>query len=113
MCLCDTCGAATPEAAYNLASWVKRLLEELGASHIGIDCHGHRDRGLDLSNTLAAIEAGATRVHGTVLGIGERVGNTPLEQLLVNLKLLGIRNDDLSRLSEYVRLVSPVTRVPV
>lgn len=44
---------------------------------------------------------------------GERVGNTPLEQLLVNLKLLGIRNDDLSRLSEYVRLVSPVTRVPV
>ena len=72
-----------------------------------------RQRGLDLANTLAAIEAGASRVHGTALGIGERVGNTPIEQLLVNLKLLGIRNDDLTRLPEYVELVSRVTQVPI
>jgi 2-isopropylmalate synthase len=89
------------------------LLNSIGSSQTGIDWHGHRDRGLDLANTLAAIEAGASRVHGTALGIGERVGNTPIEQLLVNLKLLGIRNDDLTRLPEYVQLVSQVTQVPI
>jgi 2-isopropylmalate synthase len=113
LCLCDTCGAATPEGVYNLVSWVKALLSENGCPNIGVDWHGHRDRGLDLSNALAAIEAGASRVHGTALGIGERVGNTPIEQLLVNLKLLGSRNDDLTRLPEYVQLVSQVTGVPI
>jgi 2-isopropylmalate synthase len=113
LCLCDTCGAATPVGVYNLVTWVKELLNAIGSPQIGIDWHGHRDRGLDLANTLAAIEAGASRVHGTALGIGERVGNTPMEQLLVNLKLLGIRNDDLTRLPEYVQLVSRVTQVPI
>jgi 2-isopropylmalate synthase len=89
------------------------LLNEIGSPQIGIDWHGHRDRGLDVANALAAIEAGATRIHGTALGIGERVGNTAIEQLLVNLKLLGIRNDDLTRLPEYVQLVSQVTGVPI
>jgi 2-isopropylmalate synthase len=113
LCLCDTCGAATADAVFNLVTWTKNLLNEIGAQHVGIDWHGHRDRGLDLANTLAAIEAGATRVHGTAFGIGERVGNTPIEQLLVNLKLLGIRNDDLTHLPEYVELVSQVTQVPI
>ncbi len=112
LCLCDTCGSAVPDGVWNLVSWVKALIEELGVD-VGIDWHGHRDRGLDMGNSLAAIEAGASRVHGTALGIGERVGNTPIEQLLVNLKLLGIRNDDLSRLPEYVELVSQATGVPV
>jgi 2-isopropylmalate synthase len=113
VCLCDTCGATTPDGAYNLATWVKALLAELGAESVGIDWHGHRDRGLDLANTLAAIEAGASRVHGTALGIGERVGNTPMEQLLVNLKLLGLRDDDLTCLPEYVQAVSEATNVPI
>jgi len=112
LCLCDTCGAATPEAVWNLVSWVKKFLSESGAD-LGIDWHGHRDRGLDLANSLAAIEAGATRVHGTALGIGERVGNTPIEQLLVNLNLLGMRHDDLSSLPKYVDSVSAATSVPV
>lgn len=112
LCLCDTCGAATPEAVWNLVSWVKKFLSESGAD-LGIDWHGHRDRGLDLANSLAAIEAGATRVHGTALGIGERVGNTPIEQLLVNLNLLGMRHDDLSSLPKYVGSVSAATSVPV
>ena len=86
--------------------------QELGTD-VGIDWHGHRDRGLDLANSLAAIEAGATRVHGTALGIGERVGNTPIEQLLVNLKLLGVRDDDLSRLPDYVQAVAAATGVPM
>lgn len=113
LCLCDTCGAATPDGVFNLVSWVKRLLIEIGSPLIGIDWHGHRDRGLDVANALAAIEAGATRIHGTALGIGERVGNLPIEQLLVNLRLLGIRNDDLAVLPEYVQLVSQVTGVPI
>ncbi|HYM74841.1 MAG TPA: LeuA family protein [Candidatus Dormibacteraeota bacterium] len=112
LCLCDTCGAATPEAVWNLVFWVKKFLAEIGAD-LGIDWHGHRDRGLDLANTLAAIEAGASRVHGTALGIGERVGNTPMEQLLVNLNLLGMRHDDLSSLQGYVDSVSAATSVPV
>jgi isopropylmalate/homocitrate/citramalate synthase len=114
LCLCDTCGSATPDGVFNLVSWVKSLVSELGAN-VGIDWHGHRDRGLDMGNSLAAIEAGASRVHGTALGIGERVGNTPIEQLLVNLKLLGMRDDDLTRLPEYVDLVSETTgvRMPV
>jgi 2-isopropylmalate synthase len=66
-----------------------------------------------LANSLAAIEAGATRVHGTALGIGERVGNTPMEQLLVNLNLLGMRHDDLGSLPKYVDSVSTATSVPV
>ena len=112
LCLCDTCGAATPEAVWNLVSWVKKFLAEARAD-LGIDWHGHRDRGLDLANTLAAIEAGASRVHGTALGIGERVGNTPMEQLLVNLNLLDMRHDDLGSLQGYVESVSAATSVPV
>ena len=110
VCLCDTCGAVVPDGAFNLVAFVRDLIAALGAD-IGIDWHGHRDRGLDLANSLAAIEGGATRVHGTALGIGERVGNTPMEQLLVNTKLLGLRDDDLTRLPEYVALVAEATGV--
>jgi len=114
VCLCDTVGAAVPAGVRNLVSWVGQLLEELGVEDVvGIDWHGHRDRGLDVANTLAAIEAGATRVHGTALGIGERVGNTPMEQLLVNLRLLGWRDDDLTSLPEYVETVSEAVGVPI
>jgi 2-isopropylmalate synthase len=112
LCLCDTVGAGVPEGVKNLVSWTRDLIAESGAE-VGIDWHGHRDRGLDLPNTLAAIQAGASRVHGTLLGIGERVGNTPIEQLLVNLKLLGMRDDDLSRLPEYAELVSKGTGIPI
>lgn len=114
VCLCDTVGAAVPRGVTNLVSWVARLLAELGvAERVGIDWHGHRDRGLDVANTLAALEAGATRVHGTALGVGERVGNTPMEQILVNLKLLGWRNDDLTKLPDYTDLVSRAVGLPI
>ncbi|MCB1007830.1 MAG: 2-isopropylmalate synthase [Acidobacteria bacterium] len=114
VCLCDTVGAAVPEGVMNLVTWVRGLLEELGvADRVGIDWHGHRDRGLGTANTLAAIRAGASRVHGTALGIGERVGNTPMEELLVNLRLFGLRDDDLSSLPDYVATVSKATGVPI
>jgi 2-isopropylmalate synthase len=114
VCLCDTVGAAVPRGVSNLVTWVSTLLKELGVDdRVGIDWHGHRDRGLDVANTLSALEAGATRVHGTALGIGERIGNTPMEQLLVNLKLLGWRDDDLTSLPEYVETVSQAVDVPI
>jgi 2-isopropylmalate synthase len=114
LCLCDTVGAAVPRGVINLVGWVKNLLEELGVKDsVGIDWHGHRDRALDVANTLAAVEAGATRVHGTALGIGERIGNTPMEQLLVNMKLLGWRDDDLTALPDYVETVSQAVGVPI
>jgi 2-isopropylmalate synthase len=114
VCLCDTVGAAVPQGVRNLVAWTAKLLAELGvADRVGIDWHGHRDRGLDVANTLAAIEAGATRAHGTALGVGERVGNTPMELLLVNLKLLGWRNDDLTTLPEYSAAVSRAVGVPI
>lgn len=112
VCLCDTCGAAVPSGAYNLVSWVSDLIHGLGVD-IGIDWHGHRDRGLDLANSLAAIEGGASRVHGTALGVGERVGNTPMEQLLVNLQLLGLRHDDLKSLAEYTAVAAEAIGIPM
>jgi 2-isopropylmalate synthase len=114
VCLCDTVGAAVPQGVRNLVAWTAGLLAELGVTdRVGIDWHGHRDRGLDLANSLAAIEAGATRAHGTALGVGERVGNTPMELLLVNLRLLGWRNDDLTTLPEYSAAVSRAVGVPI
>ncbi|MEQ1893366.1 MAG: 2-isopropylmalate synthase, partial [Planctomycetota bacterium] len=88
ICICDTCGHATPGGVRALVTFVKELVRGLGAD-VGIDWHGHRDRGLGLINAIAAVEAGATRIHATALGVGERAGNTEMDLLLVNLKLMG------------------------
>jgi isopropylmalate/homocitrate/citramalate synthase len=64
-------------------------------------------------NSIAALEAGASRVHGAALGIGERVGNTPLDLLLVNLVLMRWVQRDLTKLYDYVRLVSDATGVAI
>lgn len=113
VCVCDTVGHATPAGAYNLVTFVKKeVIEPLGVD-VKIDWHGHRDRGLDLPNALAAIKAGASRVHGTALGIGERCGNLPMDILLVNLKLMGVISNDLRKLPEYCRKVSEYCRVPI
>ena len=85
LCLCDTVGHATPEGAAALVKFARSV----AGPDIGLDWHGHNDRGLALANALAAGAAGATRLHGCAGGIGERVGNTATDQLLVNLKLLG------------------------
>jgi 2-isopropylmalate synthase len=100
LCVCDTVGHSTPDGARAVVSFVKRIIEEQGGN-IRLDWHGHQDRGLGVINSLAAIEGGADQVHASALGIGERVGNTPLDQLLVNLKLLGWISNDLSRLRDY------------
>jgi len=114
LCLCDTCGHATTNGVFNLIHYTKNLITGLGAE-TKVDWHGHSDRGLGLSNALYAIEAGADRVHGTILGIGERIGNTPLDLLLVNLRLMGIIENDLTDLGALVDMVAKATEwtVPV
>ena len=113
ICLADTVGHATPNGVRQLVRFVKREIVEPSGADIKVDFHGHRDRGLGVPNTLAAIEEGVDRVHGTALGIGERVGNTEMDLLLVNLKLLGLHDYDLTRLGEYCELVAESTGVPL
>jgi len=112
ICICDTCGHATPSGTKALVTFVKELVRDLGAD-VGIDWHGHRDRGLGLINALAAVEAGASRVHATALGVGERAGNTEMDLLLVNLRLMGRISNDLSALAEYCQLASRAIGVPI
>src|SRR5687768_5454032 len=100
VCVCDTVGHSTPDGARAVVKFVKSIIEEMGGG-IRLDWHGHQDRGLGVINSLAAIQAGADQVHGSALGMGERVGNTPMDQLLVNLKLMGWIDNDLTRLREY------------
>src|ERR1044071_176438 len=107
VCVCDTVGHSTPDGARAVVQFVKNIIEEQGGN-IRLDWHGHQDRGLGVINSLAALEGGADQVHGSALGIGERVGNTPLDQLLVNLKLLGWIDNDLSRLGEYCQTAARI-----
>ncbi|HQR18674.1 MAG TPA: LeuA family protein [Gemmatimonadales bacterium] len=113
LCLADTVGFATPAGVRALIRFIQDEIVKPSGESIKIDWHGHRDRGLGIANCLAAIEAGVDRVHGTALGIGERVGNAEMDLLIVNLHLLGLHTGDLSKLSEYCRLVSEATGVPV
>src|SRR5690606_25445387 len=113
ICLADTVGHATPHGVRQLVRFIREDVIAPTGRDVRLDWHGHRDRGLGLANTLAAIDAGVDRVHGTALGIGERVGNTEMDLLLVNLKLLGMHDVDLSRLPDYVRAVSDATGVPI
>jgi 2-isopropylmalate synthase len=113
VCVADTTGHATPEGATRVVRFVRRVLDAAGGTGIGIDWHGHRDRGLGLVNGLSAFEAGATRVHGTALGIGERCGNAEIDLLLVNLKLLRWIDRDLTALGAYCRVASEALGRPV
>lgn len=112
VCVCDTVGHATPDGAANLVRFVKQVVAETDPS-VKVDWHGHQDRGLGVINTIAAAAAGADRLHGCAIGVGERVGNTPMDQLLVNLKLMGWIDNDLSALPEYCGLVSRACEVPI
>jgi 2-isopropylmalate synthase len=105
VCVCDTVGHSTPDGARAVVRFVKGIIEEQG-EQVRLDWHGHQDRGLGVINSIAAIEGGADQVHGSALGMGERVGNAPLDQLLVNLKLMGWIENDLSRLKEYCDLAA-------
>jgi len=105
VCVCDTVGHSTPDGARAVVKFVKQIIEDEGEK-VRLDWHGHQDRGLGVINSIAAIQGGADQVHGSALGMGERVGNTPMDQLLVNLKLMRWIDNDLSRLREYCQVAS-------
>jgi 2-isopropylmalate synthase len=113
--VCDTCGHATPDGARRLLEFVRQVARDHGKPDVQIDWHGHNDRGLSVVNSLAAYEGGADRLHATALGIGERAGNCPMDQLLVNLRLLGWWPEDrpLEGLRNYVETVGRHCRVPI
>jgi 2-isopropylmalate synthase len=111
--LCDTVGHATPRGVRNLVRFVHDNIVAPSGESVRVEWHGHNDRGLGVINAIAAFEAGADQLHATALGIGERVGNVPMDTLLVNMRLMGFLQTDLSRLTEYCRVVSQATRVPV
>jgi 2-isopropylmalate synthase len=114
--LCDTCGYSSPEGTAALIRYIaKQVIAPLN-KNVRIDWHGHSDRGLGLANALAALQAGADCIHGCILGVGERAGNTQLDQLIVNLSMEGISpwaDQDLSILRTYCEAYSAATGVPV
>jgi 2-isopropylmalate synthase len=112
VCIADTVGHATPAGAAAVVRFVQSVVDACGGG-VGIDWHGHRDRDLAIENSLAAMRAGATRLHGAAIGLGERVGNTPMDVLLVNLVLMGRRTADLTALPAYCDAVSAATGVPI
>jgi 2-isopropylmalate synthase len=106
ICVCDTCGHVTPNGVRKLLSFIQdEVISDAGVKRrdIEVNWHGHQDRGLGVANNLAAYEAGADVIHGTALGVGERAGNAPLDQTLVNLSLMGVISNDLTALNEYMR----------
>jgi len=116
ICVCDTAGHATPMGALALVRYVVEEVVKPSGERIRVDWHGHSDRGLAIANSMAAIIAGANCVHGCAIGLGERVGNTQIDQMLVNLKLMGIApwdKQNLTKLKEYCQAVSRATGVPI
>ncbi len=111
--LCDTVGHATPDGARKLVRFVKEEIAVPSGAQPYVEWHGHNDRGLGIINAIAAYEAGADQLHGCGLGIGERIGNVPMDLLLVNMRLMGYIQKDLSALKDYCHAVSEATRVPI
>jgi isopropylmalate/homocitrate/citramalate synthase len=111
--LCDTVGHATPQGAYNLIKFAIEEVVKPSGEKIRVDWHGHNDRGLAVANSLWAVAGGANCIHAAANSLGERVGNTPLELMLVNLRLMGLLNHDLSRLKEYCEKVAKATHTTI
>jgi len=111
--LCDTVGHATPRGAFNLVKFAIEEIVKPSGENILIDWHGHNDRGLAVANSLSAVAAGADQIHAAAISLGERVGNTPMELMLVNLRLLGLIDRDLSTLKRYSEAVAAATHTPI
>ena len=111
--LCDTVGHATPTGAFNLVKFVVDEVVKPSGEKIRVDWHGHNDRGLAIANSLAAVAAGAHQVHAAANALGERVGNTPMELMLVNLRLAGLIDRDLSSLRYYCEKVARATKTSI
>jgi 2-isopropylmalate synthase len=116
LCICDTCGHVTPNGVKQLLSFIdEEVIKDGGYQRrdIEVNWHGHQDRGLGVANNLAAVEAGADVIHGTALGVGERAGNAPIDQTMVNLSLMGVIENDLSLLGDYMKKANEYIKVPL
>jgi 2-isopropylmalate synthase len=114
--ICDTAGHATPAGAHALVKFVIDEVVRPSGEEIRVDWHGHCDRGFAVANSMAALVAGANCVHACALGIGERVGNAQMDQMLVNLKLMNIvpwDKQDLTKLKDYCEAVAKATGVSI
>lgn len=90
LCVCDTVGFADSEGTRALIHFIKNEIvknQTVDGKPVEIEFHGHNHRGLALANTLAAIDAGATGVESTLMGIGEMTGNCPTEDIVLNAHL--------------------------
>jgi 2-isopropylmalate synthase len=112
LCLADTVGHVTPDGLRNLLDFTRKLIAETGVEKVGIDWHGHNDRGIALPNALWALELGIDRIHGTAMGIGERTGNTPLEMLLFNLWAWGQIELDPQDLQRFCEVTARAVKWP-
>ena len=112
LCVCDTVGHAPPQGTRAVVRFVRELADKHDKT-IGVDWHGHRDRDLGIANCLAAIEAGADRVHGSALGVGERAGNAPMDLLLINCRLQGWIDNDLTAMPGYVQAAAKALEVDI
>ncbi|SDX42341.1 2-isopropylmalate synthase [Roseicitreum antarcticum] len=112
----DTVGYTAPRES---AALIRMLLERVpGADAITFATHCHNDLGMATANALAAVEAGARQIECTINGLGERAGNTALEEVVMALR---VRNDimpyrtgiDTTRIMQISRLVATVSGFPV
>ncbi len=105
----DTVGISSPQS-------IARITREVVSSvNVPVSIHCHNDFGLAVANSLAAIEAGATQAHVTINGLGERAGNTSLEELVMSLHRLYNRSTKINTelLNETSKLVTTLTGVRV
>ena len=113
----DTVGYATPS---DYAALIRRVVKEVKGDRddIVVSTHCHNDLGLAVANSLAAVEAGARQVEGAINGIGERAGNTSIEEVVM---ALNVRNDtfgvevgvNTEEIYETSRLVAEQTGYPI
>lgn len=109
VCICDTVGVLTPERSFELFSEAVKTLKA------PVSVHCHNDFGMATANSLAAIRAGASEVHVTVNGIGERAGNAALEEVVMALEILhGVKTGiKLEKIYEISKLVEKFSKIPV
>lgn len=108
LCFCDTVGILVPERSYEIFLELSKLPAQMSM-------HCHNDFGMATANTIAALRAGAREVHVTINGIGERAGNTSLEEVVMVLYSLYKQKTkiDLKGLYTTSRLVSRLSGIPV
>ena len=107
ICVCDTVGILTPDSSFE-------LFDKLNDIDVPIACHCHNDFGLAVANTLSAIKGGASEIHTTINGIGERAGNTSFEESVVSIyRLLPqfTTNIKINEIYDISKLVARLTGV--